>query len=133
MTTAASVIIQHPLVAKAPVLAKTSRAAWQKLAVPTMEEVRFIPFTDIVYCSAQLSYTRIYTRTGKTLICCKTLKDIENSLPDELFLRIHHSHLVNINDITALKKKEGMLEINHDVLLPLSRNLKKSITAYLCG
>jgi len=133
MTTAASVIIQHPLVAKAPVLAKTSRVAWQKLALPTMEEVRFVPFEEILYCSAQLSYTRIVTRTGKSLVCCKTLKEIAGSLPDDMFLGIHHSHLVNINEITALKKKEGMLEVNQEVLLPVSRHLKKSITAFLCG
>ena len=131
-----SLIIPLPSVSVSPVLAEMpalKKNKWQKLAVHTMDEIRFILFEEIIYCSAQINYTRIFTRTGKTLICCKTLKDIENSLPDELFLRIHHSHLVNINDITALKKKEGMLEINHDVLLPLSRNLRKSITAYLCG
>ncbi|MCU0374424.1 MAG: LytTR family transcriptional regulator [Chitinophagaceae bacterium] len=133
MNTATPIVIPHPLVTKAPVLAKASRVAWQKLAVPTVEEVRFVPFSDILYCTAQLSYTRVFTRSGKTFVCCKTLKDIESSLPDDMFLRIHHSYLVNVNDITALKKKEGMLEINQEVLLPVSRNLKKSIIAFLCG
>jgi len=98
-----------------------------------MDEIRFIPFDDIVYCSAQINYTKIFTRDGKSFLCSKTLKDIENKLPGEDFLRIHHSHLVNLNDITALKKQDGKLEISNEILLPYSRNMKKYLADFLCG
>jgi two-component system LytT family response regulator len=136
MEPARSLIIPLPSVSISPVLAEMpalKKIKWQKLAVHTMDEIRFIPFDDIVYCSAQINYTKIFTRDGKSFLCSKTLKDIENKLPGEDFLRIHHSHLVNLNDITALKKQDGKLEISNEILLPYSRNMKKYLADFLCG
>jgi two-component system LytT family response regulator len=136
MEPARSLIIPLPSVSISPVLAEMpalKKIKWPKLAVHTMDEIRFIPFDDIVYCSAQINYTKIFTRDGKSFLCSKTLKDIENKLPGEDFLRIHHSHLVNLNDITALKKQDGKLEISNEILLPYSRNMKKYLADFLCG
>jgi two-component system LytT family response regulator len=136
MEPARSLIIPLPSVSISPVLSEMpalKKINWQKLAVHTMDEIRFIPFDDIVYCSAQINYTKIFTRDGKSFLCSKTLKDIENKLPGEVFLRIHHSHLVNLNDITALKKQDGKLEISNEILLPYSRNMKKYLADFLCG
>jgi two-component system LytT family response regulator len=136
MEPARSLIIPLPSVSISPVLAEMpalKKIKWPKLAVHTMDEIRFIPFDDIVYCSAQINYTKIFTRDGKSFLCSKTLKDIENKLPDEVFLRIHHSYLVNLNDVTALKKQDGKLEISNEILLPYSRNMKKYLADFLCG
>jgi two-component system LytT family response regulator len=136
MEPARSLIIPLPSVNISPVLAEMpgiKKVNWQKLAVHTMDEVRFISFDDIVYCSAQVNYTRIFTRNGKSLLCSKTLKEIEKKLPGDDFLRIHHSHLVNIKDITALKKQDGMLEISNEIQLPFSRSMKKYLSDFLCG
>jgi two-component system LytT family response regulator len=136
MEQARSLIIPLPSVSTTAVLADfkvSKKVTWQKLAVHTMDEVRFIPFDDILYCSAQINYTRIFTRNGKVLLCSKTLKEVEKNLPEDQFIRIHHSHLVNIHTITAMKKKDAMLEINYETLLPISRNMKKYVANLLCG
>lgn len=136
MEPARSLIIPLPSVNAPAVIADfkvTKKVTWQKLAVHTVDEVRFIPFDEILYCSAQINYTKIFTRNGKCLLCSKTLKEVEKNLPENQFIRIHHSHLVNINDITAMKKKEAMMEINHEALLPISRNMKKMVSDFLCG
>jgi DNA-binding LytR/AlgR family response regulator len=131
-----SIIIPMPLVSTPAVVAEfkvSKKVNWQKLAVHTMDEVRFIPFDDILYCSAQINYTRIFTRNGKVLLCSKTLKEVEKNLPEDQFIRIHHSYLVNVKEITAMKKKDAMLEINHETLLPISRNMKKYVSDFFCG
>lgn len=136
MQPARSLIIPLPSVSTAAVLTDfrvSKKVNWQKLAVHTLDEIRFIPFDEILYCSAQTNYTKIFTRNGKSFLCSKTLKEIEKSLPDEDFIRIHHSHLVSIKDITALKRQEGVLEIDHQILLPYSRSMKKMLLAFLCG
>lgn len=136
MEPARSLIIPLPSVGTTAVLADFKgfkKVTWRKLAVHTMDEVRFIPFDEILYCSAQINYTKIFTRNGKVLLCSKTLKEVEKNLPEDQFIRIHHSHLVNINEITAMKKKEAMMEINHEILLPISRNMKKDVSDFLCA
>lgn len=136
MEPARSLIIPLTSVNASPVLAELpaiKKVRWQKLAVHTMDETRFIPFDEIAYCSAQVNYTKIYTRDGKYLLCSKTLKEVEKNLPDHQFIRIHHSHLVNIHHISAMKKRDGMMEINNETLLPVSRNMRKYLSDLLCG
>jgi two-component system LytT family response regulator len=136
MEPARSLIIPLPAVNTPAVLTDfkvSKKVTWQKLAVHAQDEVRFIPFNEILYCAAQINYTKIFTRNGKVLLCSKTLKDVEENLPDNQFIRIHHSYLVNINEITAMKKKDAMLEINYETLLPVSRNMKKVVSDFLCG
>lgn len=101
------------------------RLKWKKLAIITTEEVRFIRFEDIVYCKSVSNYKTIYVQGGKSYFCSKTLKDIEDKLPKESFLRIHHSYLVNLHCITSLRKKTGEMEIDNKLLLPISRTQKK--------
>jgi len=136
MEQARSLIIPLPSVSTAAVLADFkvyTKINWQKLAVNTMDEIRFIPFDDILYCSAQINYTKIFTRIGKSFLCSKTLKEVEKNLPDDLFIRIHHSYLVNISEITAMKKQVGKLELSNEILLPYSRNMKSYLLDFLCG
>ncbi|MBI1224895.1 MAG: response regulator [Bacteroidetes bacterium] len=57
---------------------------------------------DIVYCQADGATTDIfYLKDGKTsrFKASKTLKDIEEQLPSQLFCRCHHSYLVNLGFI----------------------------------
>ena len=102
-------------------------ASWQKLAINTGDELKFIPFDEIVYCKAISNYTSIYTKSGKTFLCCKTLKDIEAKLPATVFIRIHRSYLVNLGCIIALKKQTGELELHSNILMPVSRNKKARV------
>ncbi len=54
---------------------------------------------DILYCQADGATTDIfYQKEGKTtrFKASKTLKDIEEQLPSQLFNRCHHSYLVNL-------------------------------------
>ncbi|MES2774428.1 MAG: LytTR family DNA-binding domain-containing protein [Bacteroidota bacterium] len=99
----------------------------KKLAVALSDETRFIDFEDIVYCKADNNYTTVFTKCGKSYLCCKTLKDIEAKLPADNFIRIHHSYLVNLQSITALKKQSCELEIDNRLLLPVSRTQKTAL------
>ena len=105
----------------------SKKIAWKKLAVSTSNEVRFIPFEAIIYCKATSNYTTVYVQGGTSYLCCKTLKDVEARLPADMFIRIHHSYLVNLHCITSLKKNTGELEIENKLLLPISRNKKMEL------
>ncbi|MEO7310467.1 MAG: LytTR family DNA-binding domain-containing protein [Chitinophagaceae bacterium] len=100
------------------------KTQWRKLAITLSDEVRFIPFDDIIYCKSTSNYTTIFTTGDTSYLCCKTLKDIESKLPDDLFIRIHHSYLVNMHFITSLIKQKSELEIDNRLLLPISQTKK---------
>lgn len=79
----------------------------KRIAIPSMEGLQFIEISDIVYLEAESNYTIIYLKSLPKLTVSKTLKDFEELLPPQIFLRIHHSHLINKNHIQKYFKGEG--------------------------
>ena len=74
MEPARTLIIPLPSLSAAAVvkdLKVAKKVKWEKLAVHTMDEVRFIPFHDILYCNSQVNYTRVHTRDGKSFYAPK--------------------------------------------------------------
>lgn len=79
----------------------------QKIALPTFDGYQMEAINDIVYCQADINYTQIFLKNSSKIIVSKTLKYIENLLPDDLFFRIHKTYLVNINYIKKYSKIDG--------------------------
>lgn len=94
----------------------TGEHAQQRLAVATTEGTHFIPLADLLRIEAASNYARIFTRNGKPMLVSKTLKDLEESLPSNLFLRIHKSHLVNLLHIKNLLPEQRLTLSNGEVL-----------------
>ncbi len=127
MSTPASTIPLQKSFGSLKALPAPKKISWKKLAVAMTDEIRFIPFEEIVYCMATSNYTTIFIQNGTSYLCCKTLKDIEARLPSDTFIRIHQSYLVNLHCITSLKKQTSELEIDNKLLLPVSRNKKTEL------
>ncbi|MEO7394373.1 MAG: LytTR family DNA-binding domain-containing protein, partial [Chitinophagaceae bacterium] len=53
------------------------------------------------------NYTIVFLKNKQKIVVSRTLKDIEEILEDYPFFRIHHSYLVNINEINKYVKGEG--------------------------
>ena len=79
----------------------------KKIAIPTADGFDFILIEDIVRCEAQGPYTRIFFKDSKKILVSKTLKEYESLLPDNIFLRIHNSHPVNLNFIKKYNRGSG--------------------------
>jgi len=79
----------------------------KKLAVNTTESVTLLNIHEIMHCESNRNYTYIYMADNKKLIVSKTLMEFEEVLMKYNFLRIHKSHLVNINYLEKYMKSEG--------------------------
>lgn len=90
--------------------------AQQRFAVATTEGTHFIPLNDLLRVEALSNYARIILRKGKPILVSKTLKDIGESLPDKVFLRVHKSHLVNLWHIHKLLPDQCLSLSNGDVV-----------------
>lgn len=76
------------------------------IRIPISNGYAFINKADIIYCQSESNYTHIFTVDKKHLVS-KTLKFIQNLLPEKEFIRIHHSYLVNISHIKEYSRKDG--------------------------
>lgn len=103
-----------------------STTATQKIALPTMEGLQMIPVDSIISCASDSNYTNIFLKQKKKITVSKTLKDIEEMLEDYSFLRVHHSFLINTNEIEKYVKGEGgYLTMSDGSTVDVSRSRKE--------
>jgi two-component system, LytTR family, response regulator len=82
-------------------------SAINKIALPTMEGLQMIPVDSIISCASDRNYTVLMLKGKQKIIVSRILKDIEEMLEEYSFLRIHHSYIVNLNEISKYIKGEG--------------------------
>jgi two-component system LytT family response regulator len=82
-------------------------AAINKIALPTMEGLQMIPVDSIISCASDRNYTAVLLKGKQKIIVSRILKDIEEMLEEYSFLRVHHSYIVNLNEISKYIKGEG--------------------------
>ena len=79
----------------------------QRISLPTMDGLEFIPVKDIIRCQSDSNYTSIHLRSGDRMLICRTLKFMEETLSDSSFLRVHYSHLINLKHIKRYIRGDG--------------------------
>lgn len=103
-----------------------------KLAISTTEEIELIPHQDIIYAKANNNYTDLYIKDQKNKLVSKTLKVIEEKLPEDSFFRTHKSYLVNLNHIAKYRKAEGgVLIMSNGDELPVSSIKKEELLSLI--
>jgi two-component system LytT family response regulator len=99
----------------------------QKVGLPSLNGLIFIDADDILRCEASDNYTIIFTENRQHVIS-RTLKDVEESLKQYNFLRVHKSHLVNLRKVTAyLKQEGGLLVLQGNAEVPVGRQAKAEL------
>ena len=103
-----------------------------KIAFPTQTGIEFVKVNNIVYCQAENTYTTIYTSLNESILVTRTLKSVEEMLPEKLFVRIHKSYLVNINYIKSFSRtgSQGVI-LENGLFLPVAATKSKEIIALL--
>ncbi|HLF47591.1 MAG TPA: LytTR family DNA-binding domain-containing protein [Chitinophagaceae bacterium] len=79
----------------------------QRIALPTMQGLEFVSVESIIHCSSSNNYTEFFLSDKKRLLVSRTLKETDDMLADHGFLRVHNSHIINLNAITRYIKGEG--------------------------
>jgi two-component system LytT family response regulator len=100
----------------------------QKIALPYKEGYEFVEVNHIIYCQADGAYTRVFIDNRKPILVSKTLGDIEEMLPVDMFQRIHHSTVVNLETITHFVRSDGgYLKLQTGEQLPVSKSKKEGL------
>lgn len=78
-----------------------------KIALPTSEGLTFINVNEIIRCKADGSYTHFFFKDRKKILVSKKIKEYEELLSPYNFVRVHHSHLVNLDEVTKYVRGDG--------------------------
>jgi len=86
-----------------------------------------IHFNDILFIEGLKDYVIIKKDTSR-VITLQTMKSLEAKLPQDIFMRIHRSYIVNVNKINAVFG--SMVEISENGKpknLPVGKNYKEEL------
>lgn len=101
----------------------------EKIVLSTYDKVYIINTSDIIRCEAINNYTRFYLVNGEDILVSKTLSKYESILiPKGSFIRIHRSHIINIDHIKSFSKGENpVICMTNDQVIPYSQEKKKVV------
>lgn len=79
----------------------------QQIAIPSANGLTILQIRDILYLKSDRQYTIFHTKSGDRVVASKNLGEFEELFQDHHFFRIHHSSLVNLNEIAKYQRGDG--------------------------
>jgi two-component system, LytTR family, response regulator len=106
----------------------------QKIVLPLLEGFEVIPVKDIIRCEANDNFTNFILTQNRKIMICRTLKQYENILEEYNFVRVHKSHLINVQHVTKyLKGKGGQLIMSDQSYVDVSPSKKEELLKKFIG
>jgi len=100
----------------------------KRIILHTSDHLQLVSVSDIIRAEADSNYTSFTLSDGKHIMVSRTIKEFESLLSDSGMIRVHQSHLVNINFIDRFVRKDGgYLLLKDGTKIPVSPNLKKQV------
>ena len=96
----------------------------KKIVLKTEQSIFIVDVSDIVNCESDGNYTTFYLKNDKRIVVSKIIKEFEELLKNNHFFRIHQSHLINLNCLTAYDKQTGYVIMKNNKMLPVSLRKK---------
>lgn len=101
---------------------------FKHLAIPTMEGFLFIKPDEVIRMEADGRYTMIYLENKEKILASKNLGEFEEIVSENQFLRIHHSHIVNLSHIRKYLRGDGGKVVMSDAsVIDVSRRKKEEV------
>lgn len=86
------------------------------------EKMVKIIIKDIQYIEAERNYSRIYC-CNKSFLLVITLKELDEKLPQEHFIRIHRSYVINLSQVDEVANSHVVISKK---TVPLSKTYRKN-------
>lgn len=105
-----------------------SKKVLKRIILHTSDHLQLVSVSDIIRAEADSNYTSFSLSDGKHVLVSRTIKEFESLLSGSGMIRVHQSHLVNINYIDRFVKKDGgYLLLKDSTKIPVSPILKKQV------
>ena len=92
------------------------------ISVKADYKTQLVKIADIVYLESAGEYVRLHIEGSSTITTLFRLKNMETSLPQESFMRVHRSYIVNLKRIASYTK--GRIFLDNGEYIPLGENYK---------
>lgn len=106
----------------------------QRLLIKNSNGTYLVSKASIIRCQSEEGYTTIFCH-GKypSLVLSKTLKSVEAQLKEDRFVRVHQSHLINLDAIVELETEQSgmVLEMVDGSRIPVAHRRRSLLLSRL--
>jgi DNA-binding LytR/AlgR family response regulator len=101
----------------------------QFLFLKSEYKIRRINFDDILYVEGLKDYIKVFTAgDDKPVLSLNSMKSLEEKLPEDQFMRVHRSFIVNLNKISIIERSRIIFGKTY---IPVSDQYKDKFQEYL--
>jgi DNA-binding LytR/AlgR family response regulator len=88
-----------------------------------------INFNEIRYIQGMSEYVQIHLTNSKPIMSLLSLKSLEAQLPENLFMRVHKSYIVNLQKINIIERNEIIYD--DGTVIPVSQQYKSKFQEFI--
>ncbi|WP_435263385.1 LytR/AlgR family response regulator transcription factor [Tenacibaculum sp. nBUS_03] len=79
----------------------------KKISLHSSDKIIVVNLNDIIHCKSDNNYTEFYMADHQKILVGKTLKYFSDILKEYDFIRVHQSHLINLQYVKEFIKSDG--------------------------
>ena len=99
----------------------------QKVKINHDGKIVFYHPDEILYGEGDGNYSWVHFEKKNKILVTKKLKQLEEDLQEPIFYRVHNSYIINLNKIKAYNKNEGVVILENNAVIPVSRQKRNNI------
>lgn len=100
----------------------------QKIVLKNNESLFIVEVKEINRLESEGPYTTFFLEDGREILVSKPIKFYEDILMGHHFFRVHQSHMINLNKLSRLDKKDGgYLVMKDESIVPVSVRKKDAL------
>ena len=113
-------------------LQKNMKEGHKILSLNSQDKINVVKINEIVRCDSSGSYTLFFMKDGEQILVTRTLKEFDSILGESGLIRVHQSHLVNLDFIKEYVKSDGgYLILSNKNEVPVSSRKKSFLMSIL--
>jgi len=89
------------------ILHRSMKNNFDKISLPSNDGLRIVEIENIVRMEAAGNYATVFMSSGESIIVTKTLNQFEEILSGLTFVRIHNTHLINLQHVKRYQRGQG--------------------------
>jgi DNA-binding LytR/AlgR family response regulator len=97
----------------------------KRIIVSQQDYVHFIKPSNILLCQSDNCYTYLHLEDGKKLLIVKSLTKFHKELPQDIFIRVNQSYVINKHFINCINKKKKCITLENCINVPYTITLKE--------
>jgi DNA-binding LytR/AlgR family response regulator len=101
----------------------------QYLFIKSSHKIIRLNYADVKYIEGMREYVRIHLSNEKPIMTLISMKKMEESLPEDSFMRVHRSFIVNLKKITTIERNRIIFD--EKIYIPVSEQYKTKFQEYI--